>query len=281
MENRRAGIGIKKRAHDLLFKRPEGLAGLVVISIILSYFILSPSEEEQNGVVAVNESDIQSINLPIPSSEENINVQAPIAQEDEIIVSEIEDVDTPILEKSDIALFETEVVEESSVAIDSITDESTEMEQADKIVNTQISKVKENSPVVKFTEPEPKVSSPKFKSENTKKAVKSWVFAKDSDSYTVQLIGSSNRKEIEKFVKANQKQNNLSYFHTIKNNKSWYVVVTGSYQSFKQAEIERKNLPQHLAKYGAWTRKFLSIQKEITANAEKIILLSNAVATNE
>jgi len=281
MENRLDGAGIKKRVHDLLFKRPEGLAGLVVISIILSYFILSPTEEEKNGVVAVNESVIQSINLPIPSSEDNLIVQAPTTQKDEIIVSDIEEVEATNLEKADIALFETEAIEESPVAIGSISDESVEIERPSKIVDTQVSSAKDKVSATKIIEKKPEASSEKLKAENKNTAVKSWVFSKDSDSYTVQLIGSSNRKEIEKFVKTHQKQNNLSYFHTIKNNKSWYVVVTGSYKSFKQAEIERKNLPQHLAKYGAWTRKYLSIQKEITANAEKIILLSNAVATNE
>lgn len=280
MKNKLAGTDSKKRVYDLLFKRPEGLAGLVVVSIILSYFILSPSEE-QNTILSVNESDVQSIDLPIPSTEQDdITVQIPIAQKAEIEISKIVDDEAPFLEESEIALFETQEIEVAPV-IDSTAHELAEINEPSKIAITQIPEVNEKVAIEKMTEKVSVASKPKSNGETKKTAVKSWVFAKDSDFYTIQLIGSSNRKEIEKFIKTHQKQNKLSYFHTIKNNKSWYVVVTGNYKSFKEAESERKNLPQHLAKYGAWTRNYLSIQKEITANAEKIILLSNAVATSE
>lgn len=281
MKNKRTLSDHKKKTFDLLIKRPEGLAGLVVLSIILSYLILSPTDKDQNVALVDNDSDIQSINLPIPSDEQDdIAVHAPEAQKDEIVASEIEDVETPVVEELDVALEETQAVDDS-VVLESIPKKSAELKKSSEISKSPVSKVKEKVAVVKIADKTPKTSVLKQKDEPKKTAVKSWVFAKESDLYTIQLIGSSNRKEIEKFVKANQKEKKLSYFNTIKNNKNWYVVVLGSYKSFKEAENQRKNLPPHLAKYGPWTRNYLSIQKEITANAEKIILLSNAFATNE
>ena len=135
--------------------------------------------------------------------------------------------------------------------------------------------IHEKTSIAKFeTRPQAPVI-PEFIPEKKPTAVKSWVFRKDPGYYTVQLIASSNKEAIEDFIKKHKDQKRLSYFHTIKDNKNWYVVVKGTYPSFSEAEKARKALPQALAKYGAWVRSYHSIQKDITANAEKLIRMSN------
>lgn len=99
--------------------------------------------------------------------------------------------------------------------------------------------------------------------------------------FVIQLIGGANKKQIENFIATNKKHTRLSYFNTIKNNKNWYAVVQGTYKTYGEAEKQLKALPKNLSKHGPWIRKYHSIQKEISANAEKIIMLSNSFANVE
>lgn len=281
-----------------LFKRPEIPAALVLGILILSYFTFTGPETEDSSSKVAERADDIAIELPV--LRDNTDTQA-IERESTALVNE--DEAEPILRAE--PLIEEELLTDSaplSVTTDSAVDiadttqvqiEGIEKEEIplqdeaiEKTASVDIAAFENQTtrkPMLKSKDmtlaaPKPEKSN---LTENNHKAVESWVFSKEPKQYTIQLIGSSNEKAIKDFVKTHQTTtNDLSYFHTVKDDKNWYVVVKGSYPSFTLAEEERKSLPQTLAKYGAWTRDYHSIQKEISANAEKIQMLTKSVATN-
>lgn len=279
--------GNKNAFNSQVAKRPEILAGVALVAVILSYLALSSPDEEEIQTIASNDSTELALDVPDPEIKiETSKVEENQADDSFIPFREVEEV-------ADAAMFEEVILTEAQKeeVLKSAVETAKESEKVAMISTPATSEIKkaEEKPTkitTKTISTETKVSATntkKVEREDAKprKAVKSWVFAKSSDQYTIQLIGSSNEKEIKKFIEKNKQQKNISYFHTIKDNKSWYAVVKGSYKSYSDAEKARKQLPQQLAKYGAWTRKYHSIQKEISANAEKIMLMNSSFAANE
>lgn len=261
----------------LLIKRPEITAGFALLVIAISYFSFSDSTQSTS---ATDSKPIEElVVLPVPGINDEIASIQTNKTEETIESPDItqENANTPMAEEEDLAQAQDLAMPEdnksapiaASTAVEikgasvpdiekaSAIDSSQSIEKKEKIVAEKVAK--------KISEPK----TPAIAKVDSKKAVESWVFNESPKQYTIQLIGSSNKKNIEKFINANQKQSKLSYFHTIKNNKNWYVVVQGSYKSFAEAEAERKQLPENLAKNNPWTRQYVSIQKEISANAEK------------
>jgi len=272
----------KKQAIAHLSTKPGVLTVSVLMAIVVSTLILSPSEEDEKTVLSGDDSLNQPLNLPLPINQKGFVVdQANISTVKSETPNEIKNIDRPFVEievvdSTEKELFVEEHELEATSPIKLANTSASTSSDVIEALNTE-EKAPINNETKKIVE-EKLVETPSTKK---RKAVDSWVFAKNPEQYTIQLIGSSNKKEIQRFIKANNVNNDLSYFHSIKKNKSWYVVVQGSYKTFSETEMVRKKLPQSLAKYGPWTRKYSSIQKEISANAEKIILMSNSFASSD
>ena len=284
-------------AHNKLIKRvsdkPGLYAGAALMAILGTYLMFSPSEDNTNSSIA----DIKSLDLAVPDfktkdiftadpadmpmgakvkAEDIVNLDAPLAEE--AFVSSMDEF--PIIE-------EPELIPVEPLALASLSKPTVEpmvKTMAKPMAKQMAAPMPEPTAEKKSTSKTPLViKTPEKKPALTaqkshRKAVKSWVFAKNAELYTVQLISSSNKKYILDFMEKNKKQNGLSYFQTINKNKSWYVVVQDSFKTFSAANKARKQLPESLAINGPWVRKFSSIQKEISANAEKIILLNRSFA---
>lgn len=232
---------IKEKLLAQYSNKPVAFIGSAVAAVFLFFLILLPSSEEP----VLPELSENSISLPIPSSEDK-NLEP----DDEIDLTQA-------------AMFDAPPIEEEILGNSVISDSLIEITQTPAPLLAQ--------PVIEKTT----ITSSK------KPTVKSWVFRKRPDQYTVQLISGASKADIIKFIDANKKLKRLSYFHTIRNGKSWYVVVQSTYDSYSEANKMLKRLPKHIANNNPWVRQYGSIQQELVANKEKINLLNSAFASSD
>jgi len=225
LSNTIGSSNVKKQTVEFLTKKPGVFIGPILLTILISYLILSPAEEDEKQRLAGASNSL----FIIPSSDTKVSTK--MVSTDSEILGNNEYVDSSLIEE------------------------------------------KSANPV----------HSDNFghKLDPATKSVKSWIFNKKPDQYTVQLVGSVNKKEVLTFIEDNKSLKQLSYFRTIKKGKSWYAVVYNTYESYTDANNARKRLPKHLAKNKPWVRKYGAIQQEINANAEKTDVLAHSLASTD
>jgi DamX protein len=85
------------------------------------------------------------------------------------------------------------------------------------------------------------------------------------DHYTLQVIAASQRQGLEQFISQQPNNDQLQLVTVNRNNKPWYVIVTGVYPSPVQARANIQKLPQAQVNTGPWSRKISEIKQEIEA----------------
>ncbi len=236
---------IKEKLLVQYSNKPAVFIGSAVATVFLFFLILLPSSE--NPVSP--EFNDNPISLSIPSPED----KHPTEPDDEIDLTQTIIFDAPPIEEEFL----------DSSATDIASDQLIEISQTPEFSPPQ--------PIMEKTT----IAPPKKSKE------KSWVFKKNPEHYTVQLISSGSKTDVVQFIDANKQLKRLSYFHTIRNGKSWYVVVQSTYDSYSEANKMRKRLPEHIAKNSPWVRQYGSIQQELVVNANKINLLNSAFASSD
>jgi len=73
--------------------------------------------------------------------------------------------------------------------------------------------------------------------------------------YAVQVSGSYQTASIKDFMLKYQLVNKATIYQTELNNRPWFIVLIGNYQSFKQARQAVKALPEDLKQLKPWVRK--------------------------
>ncbi|MGD9386126.1 MAG: SPOR domain-containing protein, partial [Thioalkalispiraceae bacterium] len=92
----------------------------------------------------------------------------------------------------------------------------------------------------------------------------SWLWSQDPAKFTLQLLGARQSDSIKKFLRKYRKLNGKAvYFHTRHNDRDWYTVVYGVYETRKQAQQAIKRLPDELQTASPWIRSFASIHAEL------------------
>lgn len=84
-----------------------------------------------------------------------------------------------------------------------------------------------------------------------------------SHYYTIQLLGSYDKKDAVAFINRNKLQQKATYYHTTFNNKPWFVVVYGLYPSQKEAEASLKHLAPQLDKANPWVKSVALVQQSM------------------
>ena len=88
-----------------------------------------------------------------------------------------------------------------------------------------------------------------------------WLFQQNASAYTIQLLASTDKASIERFLKSLPPAiKTHAYNYVIKGTK-WTGIATGTYDSRKAAELAIKTLPAKLKKNKPWVRKIGTIQK--------------------
>ncbi|MCK5640707.1 MAG: SPOR domain-containing protein, partial [Gammaproteobacteria bacterium] len=89
-----------------------------------------------------------------------------------------------------------------------------------------------------------------------------WVMNQPPQNYTIQLLAAAKSTTFKKFIADNQLED-VTY-HTLRtdyDNKTWQVVITGSYPDSRDALKEINQLAPGLQKLKPWVRSFNSLHK--------------------
>ena len=92
-----------------------------------------------------------------------------------------------------------------------------------------------------------------------------WLLSKNSEHYTIQIMGVSNEDSLLSFIKKDQllDPNRLAYYKAAYKRKNWYPLLYGVYATKKEARLAANELPDRFRKASPWIRKIESVQKEI------------------
>jgi septal ring-binding cell division protein DamX len=84
-----------------------------------------------------------------------------------------------------------------------------------------------------------------------------------SHHYTVQLMGSFNREDVNRFARIHKLGPKAAVYKTHFHGKAWYVLVYGIYSTDQAAEEAIKNLPADIIKLNPWVKSLASVQEGI------------------
>jgi len=81
--------------------------------------------------------------------------------------------------------------------------------------------------------------------------------------YTLQLLGARQLETAKGFIADQQDPEAFYYFSTLYKGKPWHVVVTGRYDSRKEASAAVQKLPSSLQKLKPWARSIQGVKADI------------------
>ncbi|MGL5799864.1 MAG: AAA family ATPase [Plesiomonas sp.] len=81
--------------------------------------------------------------------------------------------------------------------------------------------------------------------------------------YTVQLSGSHSLSEAWKLVEKSGRASTLTVYETRRNNKPWYVIISGNYANVSAAKKAIAALPAVLKKEQPWVKSYRLVQAEL------------------
>ena len=94
-----------------------------------------------------------------------------------------------------------------------------------------------------------------------------WLWAQDPRYYTIQLVGGSERKAVEDFLKGHQLKQAAAIYQTQRRGQRWYIAVWGSYPDHDTAVAAIGTLPAVLQAASPWVRPFAAIHGELATLA--------------
>lgn len=81
----------------------------------------------------------------------------------------------------------------------------------------------------------------------------------EKEHYTIQLNGSTLKKNLETYAKQNR-LSNFQIYQTIRQNAPWFVILKGNYPTVEDAKVALKVLPEKLKSVNPWIRSGKSFQ---------------------
>ena len=90
-----------------------------------------------------------------------------------------------------------------------------------------------------------------------------WIVRQDPGRLTLQLIGSSDRAAITRYIREHGLEKEAASYITNRAGRPWYVVVYGSYDDLTAARSALSGLPPALRSASPWIRPFADIQQQI------------------
>ena len=136
----------------------------------------------------------------------------------------------------------------------------------DSIAPTSVPPVTDQSSLTQNTALPPRApSSPTPPSGTDEVKSDSWVIAQEAQRYTLQLIGSSDRDAVIRYIRDRNISTNAAYYTTTRDDRPWYVVVYGNYADRATAQAALLNLPPNVHVTSPWIRQFGDIKTHLTA----------------
>lgn len=94
-----------------------------------------------------------------------------------------------------------------------------------------------------------------------------WLLRQPQSNFVVQLFGSFQRASAERFIGSNQLGSRAVVVPTLRDQKTWYVVVSGSYTNRTKAQTAIAELPAALRRLNPWVRSVKDLRAIAAADA--------------
>ena len=95
------------------------------------------------------------------------------------------------------------------------------------------------------------------------------LLAVKANLYTLQLSGMSTEKSLQAFINVHKlPRKNVYLYKTIRNQKPWYVVIYGQFESRVAASRVAENLPTTLRQLDSWVKKYASVHQDLQLNEQ-------------
>lgn len=92
-----------------------------------------------------------------------------------------------------------------------------------------------------------------------------WLLQQPPQSYTIQLLSTSDREALLLFIRRHRLKRELAYFETSHDDKLWYSLVYGIFPSPADARVAAEKLPPSLRDQRPWIRKVEDVQAAIAS----------------
>ncbi len=122
--------------------------------------------------------------------------------------------------------------------------------------STTVSSGMSRQAIMAAAEPQPVKQTPT----NNETQYETWLLQQNPAHFTVQLIGTSNQRNLETYIKTHQLQDKAFYFRHQFNKKEWYSLLYGNYSKRADAETIAMRLKNGLALNKVWIRQFKDVQ---------------------
>jgi len=234
----------------------------------------------------IHNSDSVSMNEGETILSENSNAEVsqsegPGVEESSIVEAQTEDkvIGKPIEEDSSNELSENQ--EASSDAEPDIETVQQLLSNEPEITSEDIEApvrepTEEESPVVSEIQDEKSETDASVIKEPEQSISTSYKFTEDEEflllqpdsNYVIQLIGLSKEQSVKTFIN-DHKLSDARYYRSYLSSKPWYIVVTGNYNTNKEASEARSLLPEALSQNGPWMKQIKAIKNEIHSAKDK------------
>lgn len=91
-----------------------------------------------------------------------------------------------------------------------------------------------------------------------------WIMDQPKANYCIQLIATGNQSALMQFISENNLEKSAKYYKTRRNNKDWYTLIQGSYDSHAAATNAIKGLPSGLREMNPWIKSMADIQNTLS-----------------
>ena len=211
-----------------------------------------------------NTSPVEAISTTVSSVQPVSTSEAKVASVNNL-PQKIPTADTPYVKQSVVPLVQTN---------------NTQVKPVEKLPAANVgtaAEVKKVAPIQESIKPTTKVDiKPAAKIDN-KLAEKAKVITKQGNfseqektilswgesDFTLQIVGLSSEKAVHDFVAEQPNKKDLLVFRSVRQGKSWFVVVAGRYSSSAKARQAVQALPESQKKAVPWPREVKIIQSEI------------------
>jgi septal ring-binding cell division protein DamX len=92
-----------------------------------------------------------------------------------------------------------------------------------------------------------------------------WIMSQPDESYTIQLIATSNEAALQRFISENNLHDSAVYYQTRKNGGNWYTLIQGSFKSSTLARSAIRKLASSLQTAKPWIKPIADIQEVLAA----------------
>lgn len=94
-----------------------------------------------------------------------------------------------------------------------------------------------------------------------------WIMRQKQSAYTYQLMGTWERAEVDKFIEKYSLTGDVAVFASMRENKVWYALIYGVYDSKNAALDANRQWPAPLNSVSTWLRRFDGVQTQIKEKA--------------